>query len=145
MVWAWFRNVVENARKNKPFRVPSVLKFLSKEEFKLFTSVITKVEILRYLVSEWGCKFKEAEEYWNAFINSFDITYLNVKTVDFDDMISLVVEVPTKKKTLINLMHLQVAKCNRIYFLTGEEKLKKKYRHYYDKILTYKDLRKLFP
>ena len=65
--------------------------------------------------------------------------------MDFEDLIKVCKAVPTKKKTLVNLMHLQVAKKNGLYFLTGEESLKENYKEYYDKTLTYEDLRKLFP
>lgn len=144
MIHSWFTNLMNKVRKDKEFEIPDVLEFLSTRKFKLFTSNITKVEIVRYLISEWSCDVKEAEEYWDTFISNFNIDLIVVKEIDFNELIEVVKNVPTRKKTLVNLMHLQVAKRNGLYFLTGEEPLKEKYKGYYDKTLTYEDLRVLF-
>ncbi|MBU5537611.1 MAG: hypothetical protein QW818_02890 [Candidatus Aenigmatarchaeota archaeon] len=120
------------------------MKFLSSGKFKLLTSNVTKVEIVRYLISEWSCSIPEAEEYWDTFVNNFNITLIIVREIDFNDLLTIVQKVPTRKKTLVKLIHLQIAKKNRLYFITGEEKLKDRYKEYYDKILTYEDLRKLY-
>lgn len=144
MVHGWFRNLMGNVRKRKEFEIPSILKFLTSDKFELFTSNITKVEIIRYLISEWGCTTDEAEEYWNTFINSFNVVLIIVKEIDFNELLKIVEKIPTRKKTLINLIHLQIARKNNLWFITGEESLKEKYKEYYDKVLTYEDLRKLF-
>lgn len=144
MIHSWFRNLMNNVRKGKEFELPDILKFLSSGKFKLLTSNITKVEIVRYLISEWNCNLNEAEEYWDTFISNFNITLIIVNEVDFNELIKIVQKIPTRKKTLVNLIHLQVAKKNDLYFITGEETLKDKYQEYYDKILTYEDIRKLF-
>lgn len=144
MIHSWFRNLMNNVRKSKEFEIPDILKFLSRGKFKLFTSNVTKVEIVRYLISEWNCAIQESEEYWDTFINNFNITVMVVKEIDFNELTEIVKNVPTRKKTLVNLIHLQVAKKNGLYFLTGEEPLKEKYKEYYDKTLTYEDIRKLY-
>lgn len=144
MIHSWFRNLMNNVRKSKEFEIPDVLEFLSTGRFKLFTSNVTKVEIVRYLISEWSCNIEEAEEYWATFISNFNITVIIVKEIDFNELIEVVKNVPTRKKTLVNLIHLQVAKKNNLYFLTGEEPLKERYKEYYNKTLTYEDLRKLY-
>ena len=41
-------------------------------------------------------------------------------------------------------MHMQVAKTANVLFLTGENKLIEKYKIYYDKSLSYEELRKMF-
>ncbi len=76
-------------------------------------------------------------------MQSFDITYIKGR-IDIDDLLLIVQNVPTRKKTLVNLLHLQIAKTYNVWFLTGEENLKEKYRDCYDKILTYEELRHRF-
>ena len=142
----WFRKIMENRRKNQQFEMPDVIKFVSsKSELSLSVSDLTKVEIARYLFSEWKSQEIEVDELWERFLRTFDISSIIVKEMDFEDLIKVCKAVPTKKKTLVNLMHLQIAKNDNLWFLTGEEKLKENYKEYYDKVLTYEDLRKLFP
>lgn len=142
MVMGWFKRIMQNVRRGRPFKIPSVIEFLSSQlNIELIVSNITKIEIFRYLKSEWNCKDVMSEEYWNTFIRSFNITYIEVERIDFNELLPLCMEIPTKKKTLVNLIHLQVAKKDSFWFLSGEEELKERYRGYYDKILTYKELR----
>ncbi len=84
------------------------------------------------------------EELWKLLLDSFEISYEVVSEIDFDDLAEICKITDTKKKTLINLIHLQIAKKRKFYFLTGEEKLKENCAFYYDKILTYENLRKIF-
>jgi len=136
--------MVQKERKGEEFKIPRVIKFLtSKEEFDLILSNLTKVEIIRYLISEWGCDPKFAEKTWDDFMQSFDITYIRGE-IDIDDLLNIVQNVPTKKRTLVNLLHLQIAKRYNLWFLTGEESLIDKYRKYYKRIITYKELRQKF-
>lgn len=142
----WFRKIMENRRKNKSFELPYVIKFVSsKSELNLSVSNLTKVEIARYLFSEWKSQETEVDELWQKFLVTFNISLIIVKEMDFEDLIKVCKAVPTKKKTLVNLMHLQMAKRDDLWFLTGEEKLKDRYKEYYEKVLTYENLRKLFP
>lgn len=103
------------------------------------------MEIARYLFSEWRSQENEIDELWETFLRTFNMSFIIVKEIDFEDLIRLCKAVPTKKKTLVNLIHLQIAKNNNLWFLTGEENLKEKYQEYYARVLTYEDLRKLFP
>lgn len=145
IIWGWFKRMMENLRKKKPFRIPLILNFIkSRPELELMTSVVTQIEIFRFLRSEWNCDKRFSLELWNTFSDFFNITNIDVKEIDFKKLMKISLEVPTKKKTLVNLEHLEISKKNGFYFLTGEEKLKEKYKKYYDNILTYKELRKLF-
>lgn len=145
MIWTWFRNFMVSLKNNNPIEIPDILQFITnKKELKLFTTTLTQIEIFRYLKAEWDRNEKSCNEIWNTFINSFNITLIEVQQVELEELLSLVSKVATKKKTLVNLMHLQVARKNNLWFLSGEENLKDKYKEYYDKVLTYEDLRKLY-
>jgi predicted nucleic acid-binding protein len=144
MIHSWFRKIMENTYKDRPFEIPKILEFVISAPLKLTTTNITKAEILRYLKSEWNCPAEKSEELWKTFLESFNIHYNNIKEIDFDDLTEICKNIETKKKTLVNLIHLQTAKKMNMHFLTGEEILKEKYGFYYDKIITYEDLRKIF-
>ena len=145
MIWAWFGNMVKNIRKGESLRIPDILKFISsKTELKTLTTNLTKAEIFRYLKSEWGCDKTFSEDLWDRFLVSFNTSYIEFGVIEINDLIEICSKVATKKKTLVNLMHLQLAKKNSLWFLTGEENLKEKYKEHCDKVLTYEDLRGLF-
>lgn len=145
MIHSWFRNFMTSLKRNEPLEIPDILQFItSRRELKLLTTTLTQIEIFRYLKAEWDRDEKSCNEIWDTFVNSFNITVISVKQIELDELLILVSKVATKKKTLVNLMHLQIAKTNGLWFLTGEEELKEKYKEYYDKVLTYDDLRKLF-
>lgn len=74
--------------------------------------------------------------------NSFNVTYLIVENVDFEELNKICLLIPTRKKTLVNLMHLQVAKKENLLFLTGEKDLLDKYKSYYGNSMSYLELRK---
>ncbi len=145
MIHGWFRNFMLGIKHQEFLKMPSILEFLAKNDLKLFTTTLTKIEIFRYIKAEWGRDENSCNEIWDTFMKSFTITAIDSKEVELEELLKLVSKIATKKKTLVNLMHLQLAKKNSLWFLTGEEQLKDKYKEYYQKVLTYKDLRQLFP
>ena len=141
IILGWFKRMMQKERKGREFEIPSLLKFLSsRSELELIVSEITRIEIFRYLISEWGCNLKYCKKAWDYLIESFGIEVINAE-INFEKLEEICLTVPTRKKTLVNLLHLQVAKNYRFWFLTGEKELKEKYIRYYDRILTYKELR----
>lgn len=133
-----------NARKNgEKFEEPEILKFIFNLENEYILSNITKTEISRYMSAEWNADEKMCNEAWNEFIETYNIAYLIVKEMDFDELTNICLVVKTKKKTLVNLIHMQVAKRESIWFLTGEDNLIKKYKEYHDRTLSYEDFRKM--
>jgi len=143
IILGWFKRIMQKERKGREFEIPSLLKFLSSHsELELIVSDITRVEIFRYLISEWGCNLESCRKAWDYFIESFEIEVIKAE-INFEELEEICLAVPTRKKTLINLLHLQIAKRYKFWFLTGEKELKEKYSNYYDGILTYKELRRL--
>jgi len=138
----WFRNVMVNVKKPEKFKVPRKLEFLSSQELELIVSTITKIEVFRYLKSDWNANREQIEEIWKRFIESFKIKYLIIEKMDFEELSSICLLIPTRKKTLVNLMHLQISKKEDLWFLTGEKRLLDKYKTYYNKSLSYIELRK---
>lgn len=140
----WFRNIMIGARKVKEFKTPKKMEFLKLQGIELFVSDLSKIEILRYLKSDWNADKETIEEIWQRFLESFNVNYLVIQNLDFKELSEICLLIPTRKKTLINLMHLQIAKKEDIWFLTGEKGLLTKYKNYYEKSISYPELRKLF-
>lgn len=142
IILGWFKRMMQKERKGRKFEIPSLLKFLSsRPELELMLSEITRIEIFRYLISEWACDLEFCRKAWNYFMESFEIESIKAE-INFKEVEEICLNVPTKKKTLVNLLHLQVAEGYGIWFLTGEKRLKKRYSNYYKKILTYEELRR---
>jgi hypothetical protein len=120
---------LESKKRKMAFEPPSILVFISsRPELECIVSNLTKLEIFRYLISEWSCTENECEELWQRFLKSFNISCIVYEETDYDDLIEICKHVPTRKKTLVNLIHLQIAKKQDIYFLTGEDELKERYQ-----------------
>ncbi len=133
-----------SAKIEEEARIPKKLEYLISKNFTLVVSNLSKVEIARYMKSDWNTSKGKIEEIWQKFVESFKINYLIIEKIDFEELINVCLPIPTRKKTLVNLMHLQIAKKEDLWFLTGEKDLTKKYKSYYEKSLSYPELRKLF-
>lgn len=146
IIWAWFRNFMTSLKDNKPLEMPSILEFvMSRKELQKFTTILTQIEIFRYLKAEWNADEENCNIAWNSFVKSFAVLEIKARHIELYELLFLVSKVATKKKTLVNLMHLQLAKKNSLWFLTGEENLKTKYKEYYDNVITYEELRQISP
>ena len=140
----WFTKYMESKKNGTKYEDPMVVRFIFNLENEYVVSNITRTEIFRYISASWNAKEELCEEVWKDFLNAYKVTFLQVKEIDFDDMTRICLSVKTKKKTLVNLMHLQIAKKEGLWFLTGEKDLISKYKAYYKRVLSYEDLRKMF-
>lgn len=111
-------------KKNKEFVEPKILNFVFSLKNDYIVSNITKTEIFR-LVAEWDASETGCIEIWEKFLSTYEIAEIVVKEINFGELTKVCLIVKTKKKTLVNLMHMQVAKKDDDWFLTGEEKLTK--------------------
>lgn len=143
IIHSWFRKYMDSKKKNEKFAEPEILKFIFSLDKEYIVSNITKTEIFRSLSADWGADENKCNQAWNEFIEAYIVTQLVVKEIDFEELTKICLIVKTKKKTLVNLMHMQIAKGENTWFLTGEDKLIEKYKQYYDKTLSYEDLRKM--
>ena len=144
MIHSWFRKYMDAKKKNIEFLEPEILKFIFGLKNEYIVSNIVKTEIFRFLAAEYDANENECGETWEKFVRTYNIVYVIVKEINFEELIRICLIVKTKKKTLINLMHMQVAKQGNVLFLTGEERLIEKYKQYYHKTLSYEELREMF-
>ena len=62
MILDWFRNIMLSARKSEEFKIPKKLEFLTSQDAELMVSDLSKIEISRYLKSDWDADKKNIEE-----------------------------------------------------------------------------------
>jgi len=141
MIIGWFKEVAKARKKNANIKEPEKLKFLVSQRYNLYVSTLTKLEVIRYLVSQWGISGDEAEKLWEEFIVTYNIIVLELETISIKSLKDIIKKVETRKKTLVNLMHLEIAKTYNLWLLTGDKGLLK-CKFYYDKIISYIDLRR---
>lgn len=59
---------MRSANDSTAFIVPKKMKFLISQNIELVVSDLSKVEISRYLKSEWGASKEKIEDIWIRFI-----------------------------------------------------------------------------
>jgi len=146
IIIGWFKKRIQSKRNDREFKTPAVIGFLtSREDIELIVSNLTKTEVYRYLKSDWESPEEYSREIWDIFIKSFKLEYVEVQITpeNINNLSKLCLKNHTKKNTLTNLLHLEVAKNYGFSFLTGEKDLKDRYEKHYGNILTYSELRRM--
>lgn len=143
----FFINEARVIKKKEPPKVPSKFQFLTakSEEIEFITSILTKIEIVRELVSAFGMKREEIEPVWKQFLDSLNCKFVERFETD-SEVLDIVYSIPLRLRTVINFQHLFIAMKEDAYLLTGDLNLVEVVRKHklYDKIMTYPELRKMF-
>jgi predicted nucleic acid-binding protein len=144
IIIGWFKRRIQSKKNGEDFQTPAVMEFLaSQEDIELIVSNLTKTEVYRYLKSDWESPEDYSKEAWDIFIKTFKLEYIEVHVTpgNINNLSTLCLKNHTKKNTLTNLLHLEVAKNYGLNFLTGEKDLSERYGKHYGNILTYLELR----
>jgi len=146
IIFDFFLNLSKSFRNEQELELPRKLVFLigqqEKQNIKLLTSILTQAEISRRLKSEYGFHSKDIEEFWLTFINISGTDMIEEIEIDWKELLRITTEVPLKKR-VTNLQHLMIAKHYNMWFLTGDKEIFGKLKKFYDKIISYTELRKL--
>src|SRR3989338_4293401 len=128
---------------------PKVSKFLYniKNRNEYFVSNLTKAEVFRKLHNDLRVDTKDCYILWKSFRQSMNVIEIFIEEdehkVSFEDIAKMMSERPAPKGIIINLIHLLVAKNNKLIVLTSDEILKKRFTVYYTNVMTYEELRKI--
>lgn len=141
IIFGFFRNLLLEKRKGKKFTEPAVLKFIKGNEFELYTSVLVKAEIARRLRTEWGSTKDEVNELWTSLETYLNVNVIQTATIDAQ-IADITIEVPFKKR-ISNIIHLLIAKQYDLWFLSGDKEIVQKGKKFYEKVISYHDLRKI--
>jgi len=138
IIFGWFDRSVERARKGKPFKEPSRLKFLKSKGFSLYVSIVTRTELFIRLKKKWNVtpkEFSNLESLWNLFRSIYRITELipgippqeHISMTDIYSTVKHSLSIKTKVTKnifgVIDFMHFHIAKINDLVYLTAERKL----------------------
>jgi predicted nucleic acid-binding protein len=147
IIWAWFDKNIRRIKNNQSLEPTSVMEYLSSKGFDLFVSTLTKSEIFRFLKSQHNAPKPLCERIWSEFRKVFEIKELELAEflVNFNDLTEISLKVSLGKRTFINLIHIQIAKSNKLTFLSGDKILMERLRWYYPRIMDYSTLRKRVP
>ncbi len=141
IIFGFFRNLLLEKRKGKKFTDPSILRYLKNEKFELYTSVLVKAEIARRLRTEWGTTASEVEEFWTSLETYLGLNVLQIATIDAQ-IAHITTEMPFKKR-ISNIIHLLIAKQYDLWFLSGDKEIVQRGKRFYEKVISYHDLRKI--
>lgn len=146
-VMDFFVNAVKYLKREEELKIPKKYQFMVNkvEDIDFVTSLLTKAEIVRELLSAFDLKEKEINELWNGFIKSLNCKYVGEFKLD-ERLVEVVMKFRMKLRTVVNFQHLFIAMNENAFLLTGDKDLVRIVRgnKLYDKIITYPELRKMF-
>lgn len=133
----------DNLAKNKP--PTQIFKYLYNARIRhdYYVSNLTKVEIFRHLHS-LDLSFEDCKNLWEeSFLKTLGVAELIVENIDIEQIAKLVAERPTRRGMIVNIIHLMIAKENKLTVLTGDKPLKDRFKVFYTKVIDYEEFRQL--
>ena len=117
-----------------------VCKSLNKQGNCLFTSILTKLEIVQRLVREENCSLTQARSLYELILNTFDITQisslnkLNLMTNTFVDIVL------SSNLDFKDALHLTIASRRNLTIVTHDKKFRQGYSQHRDKLKFYSEV-----
>ncbi len=143
----FFTNSAKSLKRKEELVIPKKYQFFVEKakEIEFVTSLLTKTEIVRELISAFDLTEENVEQLWNTFIQSLQCKYIGTYVID-ERLVDIAMKYKMKLRTVINFQHLFIAVEERAYILTGDNDLVHVIRKnkLYDKVVTYLELRKIF-
>ena len=149
-IWGWFENAIKAYRKNHEeyetgqFDSTRKMEFLVETKYELFTTNVAKAEVFRKLYSEKTVDVHLCRRIWEDFVTRFSIVVLDVDEIEFNEVAEMCLMAKLGKGSIPNLIQLQFAKKQTLYFATGDGAIKEDFINYYEKIYTYIRLRQIY-
>lgn len=142
-----FINSAKSLKKKEELKLPMKYQFFVEKagEIEFVSSLLTKTEIVRELISAFNLTKEDIEQLWNTFVQSLNCKYVEKFTID-ERLVDVAMNYRMKLRTVVNFQHLFIAMEEDAYLLTGDKDLVDIVRRHklYDKIITYIELRKMF-
>ncbi len=143
----FFINEAKSLKKKEKLDIPSKYRFFidKVKEIDFVTSILTKTEIVRELISAFNLNKEDTEHLWNGFIQSLNCKYIEKYLID-ERLVDVVTKYRMRLRTVVNFQHLFITMEEDAFLLTGDKDLVDIVREnkLYDKIITYIELRKMF-
>ena len=143
----FFINYIKHIKRKDELIIPKKLKFMIDNigEFQFFTSFLTKLEVMRELISSYNATKEEVEKIWTEFLGLLNCEY--IENYNFNEtLVEIAASTKMKLRTMVNFQHLVIAKDIEAYLLSGDNDLIKVCREkkIYDKIMSYIEFRQKF-
>ncbi|PIZ35938.1 MAG: hypothetical protein COY38_01485 [Candidatus Aenigmarchaeota archaeon CG_4_10_14_0_8_um_filter_37_24] len=142
ILWGYFEDKYNELRNKTRKGHGKITEFLlgNIELFNFFVSSWVKAEAGRHLRG-WGATKEEANKIWYEFLRDLKPEYIEEITFR-NEVVDIVFnsEVPFKKR-VNNILHLHIAKIDNLFMLTGDNEIVEKGIQFYDKVMSYHDLR----
>lgn len=137
----YFKRAVEAMKQHKEIIVPKIfIYFLSRKDLELFISSFTLAEISEHLWKK-DMEPKDISKLISSFLVKFDIFQI----FDFSIKGEILRWIRKFKLEAKDVIHLSIARNNNFYLLTDDFYLSSRGKGIYDKIITEKELRFIFP
>lgn len=140
--YGFFKGLVSSWRKRQKFEMPELIKFLKRNDFKIFASILTKCEIARRLKLEYKLSDDDIERMWNYLEKFLDIKLVEEVIINYE-LYNIVKKFAFRSK-INNIIHLYLCKELGLVFLTGDKKIMEDGKAIYEKITDYVTLRKRY-
>lgn len=124
VIAGWFKKNIVNIRNDKPVLDTKTMLLLRKNYNRLFVSTLSFIEIANFLKSSFAAKTSEISLLWGLLTDMYGIKMLVPKT-EWENVVKIVKEYPMKKGTILDLLHLEASKKNKLTFLTFDKELEK--------------------
>ena len=106
---------------------PTKYKFMLQHIDKILfmTSILTKAEVLRELLTAYHCTKEQIEQFWDGFLSSLNCEYISEFVVS-QPFLDIVEKINMKLRTMMNFQHVLIAMKEGAYFVTGDKDIVKK-------------------
>src|SRR3989338_9801371 len=120
----FFINYIRHIKRKDELVIPRKLKFMidNLEKFHFYTSFLTKMEVMRELISSYNATKEEVEKIWIEFLGLLNCEY--IENYNFDEtLVEIAASTRMKLRTMVNFQHFFIAKDIGAYLLSGDKGL----------------------
>lgn len=140
ILYGFFKGFILSKSKKERFTTPRKIKVLEKASSKhtLFTSILTKAEIMRRMRVEFKIEYKKLEHIWNSLSKLLNLKV--IKKIEVEEDLSELCGKNKLRCRINNVIHLYICIKHDLILLTGDEKLLEDGKKVYGKIIDYPTL-----
>ncbi len=137
----YFKKAVMQEKQNKQFLPPKIFSFFeSHKEIQLFISSFTLAEIFEHLWKRYQVKPENISKLSNFFISRFEI----IPILEFNIKPDILRWIRKYKLEAKDVIHLSIARSNKLFLLTDDDDLLDRGKAIYDKIISEENLSSFF-
>ena len=130
---------LEHASWKRKIKV-GIVASLRQKGFVLFTSILTKMEIIQRLVREENCSLLQAREIYNSYLEQYKIHQINSLN-KFNLLTNTFIDVVLSSNLdFKDALHLKIAAQRNLIVVTHDKKFRKSFSQHKDKLKFYSEV-----